>query len=161
VVSQPLSRERISGVTDLAAITRVLFPVTRDRLDGYRLAARDAGFAPRDVVVAVCSRNDAAEAQRMAARLLASAEPPDAIAAMGDQQAAGVLRAARAAGRAVPDELAVTGWDDLEVAGQLGLTTVAQSLRDQGATCASVALGDGPSPRPAPWSLVRRGSTRG
>ena len=51
-----------------------------------------------------------------------------AIAAMSDQQAAGVVHAARAAGRVIPDDLAVTGWDDAAVAAQLGLTTVAQSL---------------------------------
>jgi DNA-binding LacI/PurR family transcriptional regulator len=160
VVSQPLSRSRISMITGGADITEVLFPVTRARLEGYRAAAEDAGFTWGDVVVAVCSRNDAAEAERIAATLLASARPPDAIAAMSDQQAAGVVRAARAAGRAIPADLAVTGWDDAAVAAQLGLTTVAQSLREQGAACAHAALGENPTPRTAPWSVVRRTSTR-
>jgi DNA-binding LacI/PurR family transcriptional regulator len=133
VVSQPLSRERISTITSGADITEVLFPVTRERLEGYRQAAEAAGIAWRDVVIAVCARNDTAEAEHLAATLLASAKPPDAIAAMGDQQAAGVVRAVRAAGRVIPEDVAVTGWDDAAVAAQLGLTTVAQSLRDQGA----------------------------
>jgi DNA-binding LacI/PurR family transcriptional regulator len=160
VVSQPLSRDRISTIIRGADITDVLFPVTRERLEGYRQAAEAAGIAWRDVVIAVCARNDPAEAEQIAATLLASAEPPDAIAAMSDQQAAGVVRAARAAGRVIPDDLAVTGWDDAAVAAQLGLTTVAQSLRDQGAACARAALGQGPSSPTAPWSIVRRGSTR-
>jgi DNA-binding LacI/PurR family transcriptional regulator len=112
------------------------------------------------VVVAVCARNDAAEAEQVAAVLLAAPEPPDAIAAMSDQQATGVVRAARAAGRVIPDDLAVTGWDDLPVATDLGLTTVRQSLRDQGAACARAALGQGQVSWSAPWSTVRRGSTR-
>ena len=160
VVSQPLSRERVSTITGGADITDVLFPVTRERLEGYRQAAEAAGIAWRDVVIAVCARNDAAEAERIAATLLASAEPPDAIAAMSDQQAAGVVRAARAAGRVIPDDLAVTGWDDAAVAAQLGLTTVAQSLREQGAACAQAALGQELSSHTASWSIVRRGSTR-
>jgi DNA-binding LacI/PurR family transcriptional regulator len=161
VLSFPLSRERISTITRGSGIADVLFPVTRERLEGYRQAAEEAGIAWRDVVVAVCSRNDAADAERTAATLLASAEPPDAIVAMSDQQAAGVLRAARAAGRAVPHEVAVTGWDDSALAAQLGLTTVAQSLREQGAACAQAALGGRtPVSRTAPWSVVRRGSTR-
>ena len=160
VVSQPLSRERVSTIMRGADITDVLFPVTRERLEGYRQAAEAADIAWRDVVIAVCARNDAAEAEQIAATLLASAEPPDAIAAMSDQQAAGVVRAARAAGRVIPDDLAVTGWDDAAVAAQLGLTTVAQSLRDQGAACARAALGEEPSSPTAPWSIVRRGSTR-
>jgi DNA-binding LacI/PurR family transcriptional regulator len=160
VVSQPLSRERISTISRGADITEVLFPVTRERLEGYRQAAEAAGIAWRDVVVAVCARNDAAEAERIAATLLASAEPPDAIAAMSDQQAAGVARAARAAGRVIPDDVAVTGWDDATVAAQLGLTTVAQSLREHGAACAQAALGQKPASHAASWSVVRRGSTR-
>jgi hypothetical protein len=54
----------------------------------------------------------------------------------------------------------VTGWDDAAVAAELGLTTVAQSLRGQGAACARAALGQQPSPSTAPWSIARRGSTR-
>lgn len=84
-MSQPLSRERVSTI-------------------------EATGIAWRDVVIAVCARNDAAEAEHIAATLLASAAPPDAIAAMSDQQAAEVVRAARAAGRLIPDGVAVTGW---------------------------------------------------
>lgn len=160
IVSFPLSRDRISAIVSGADITDVRFPVTRDRLEGYRQAAEAAGIPWGEVVVAVCARNDAAEAERLAATLFASAEPPDAIAAMGDQLAAGVVHAARAAGRAIPAEVAVTGWDDAAVAARLDLTTVAQSLREQGAACATAVLGQEPDLRAVPWSLVRRGSTR-
>ncbi|MGI5171782.1 LacI family DNA-binding transcriptional regulator [Spirillospora sp. CA-253888] len=160
VVSFPLSRDRVGAVLGGEDVADVLFPVTRERLEGYRQAAEDAGIPWRDVTVAVCARNDAAEAERIAAALLASAEPPDAIAAMSDQQAAGVVGAVRAAGLAIPDDVAVTGWDDAAVAAQLGLTTVAQSLRDQGAACAHAALGQKPDSQTAPWSIVRRASTR-
>lgn len=160
VLSFPLSRERISTVTRGPDPDPVLFPVTRERLQGYRDAADDLGIPWTHVTVAVCSRNDGAEAARLAATLFDAAEPPDAIAAMGDRIAAGVLSAARAAGRAVPSEVAVTGWDDAAVAADLGLTTVAQSLREQGAACARAALGEAPSSVDAPWSVVRRGSTR-
>jgi DNA-binding LacI/PurR family transcriptional regulator len=160
VVSFPLSRARISTISKGTDTAGVLFPVTRGRLEGYRQAAEDAGIAWGDVVVAVCARNDMAEAERITATLLASPEPPDAIAAMSDEQAAGVVRAARAAGRLVPDDLAVIGWDDGAVAVELGLSTVAQSLRDQGTACAHAALGDEPAVPAASWSVVRRGSTR-
>lgn len=160
IVSFPLSRKRVSAIVRGADITEVTFPITRERLEGYRQAAEDAGFAWDDVVVAVCSHNDAAEAQRVATTMLGSAEAPDAIAAMGDQLAAGVIRAARASGCAVPQDLAVTGWDDAAVAADLELTTVAQSLREQGAACARAALGEAPDAGPAAWSVVRRASTR-
>jgi DNA-binding LacI/PurR family transcriptional regulator len=160
VVSQPLSRARVSSISGDVDIAEALFPVTRERLMGYRTAAESAGIAWRDVTVAVCARNDPAEAERMAAALLTSTEPPDAIAAMSDQQAAGVVRAVRAAGRVIPDDVAVTGWDDSATAAQLELTTVAQSLREQGADCAHAALGQKPRSHTESWSIVRRGSTR-
>lgn len=161
VVSQPISRDRISLIARGVDTGDVLFPVTRERMDGYRLAAEDGGIAWRDVVIAVCARNDVGEAERLAGILLSSAEPPDAIAAMGDQLAAGVVRAARAVGRIIPDELAVTGWDDAPVASELALTTVAQSLRDQGVACARAVLArQKPKSLTASWSIVRRGSTR-
>src|SRR5687767_4981436 len=160
IVSQPLSRDRISMITRGADITQVPFPVTRHRLEGYQEAAEAAGFDWRNVTVAVCARNDEAEAEQLAARLLATAEPPDVIVAMSDQQAAGVVRALHTAGRTIPDDVAVTGWDDALVAKQLGLTTVAQSLRDQGSACARAALGQEPSSFARSWTIVRRASTR-
>lgn len=160
VVSFPVSRDRISAITSGEAVAGVTFPVTRERLDGYRDAAADLGIAWRDVTVAVCERNDTAEAERITATLLSAAPRPDAIAAMSDEQAAGVLRAARAAGCAVPDDVAVTGWDDAAVAARLGLTTVAQSLREQGAVCARAALDHDLTTRAASWTVIHRSSTR-
>lgn len=160
VLSFPLSRERVSTVVRGPDPAPVLFPVTRERLEGYRDAAADLGAPWTDVTVAVCSRNDGAEAARLAATLFDTADPPDAVAAMGDLLAVGVLDAAGAAGRTVPADVAVTGWDDAAVAAERGLTTVAQSLRDQGAACARAALGEAPPSTAAPWTLVRRGSTR-
>jgi DNA-binding LacI/PurR family transcriptional regulator len=161
ILSQPLSRDRISMITKGAEINGVSFPVTRDRLDGYREAAEAAGFAWDDVLIAVCADNDVTEAEQIAAALLTSATPPDAIAAMSDQQAAGVVRGARAVGRIIHDDLALTGWDDAAVAAELELTTVAQSLRDHGGACAHAALGQKPNSYATSWSIVRRASTRG
>jgi DNA-binding LacI/PurR family transcriptional regulator len=160
VVSQPLDRDRVSSITRGVDPDTVLFPVTRHRLEGYREAAEDAGLGGDDVVVAVCSRNESAEAERVTAILLGRPDPPDAIAAMSDEQASGVVRAIQSAGLSIPGDVAVSGWDDAAVAAQLGLTTVAQSLREQGASCARAALGDPLSSEPAPWSVVRRASTR-
>jgi DNA-binding LacI/PurR family transcriptional regulator len=160
IVSQPLGRDRVSRVDLGLDVGAVSFPVTRDRLLGFRAALADHGVPWQDVPVAACGRNEAEEAEEMTARLLSSAEPPDAIAAMSDQQAIGVLRAASAAGVGVPAELAVSGFDDLPAAASLGLTTVAQSLRAQGATCAHVALGDEDDQSSPEWSVVVRTSTR-
>ncbi len=86
--------------------------------------------------------------------LLASTPGLDAVAAMSDQLALGALR--EAAG-----QVRVSGWDDSDVAREHRLTTVAQSLREQGAACATVALGDPEPDHRDAWRLVRRPSTGG
>jgi DNA-binding LacI/PurR family transcriptional regulator len=162
VISFPLDRAR-RGATlhgpDPAAAT---FAVTRRRMEGLRDACVAAGGAWARVPVLVCSRNGAAEGEAAAAELLRRPDPPDAIAAMSDELALGALRAAARSGVPVPDALAVTGWDDSEAAAPAGLTTVAQSLHEQGARCAQLALGGAATGvHEADWRIVRRASTRG
>ena len=70
--------------------------------------------------------------------------------------------AAARSGLAVPGTVAITGWDDTDAATPAGLTTVRQSLRDQGRRCARIALGH-PRPdrqEPPAWEVVERTSTR-
>src|SRR6185295_10109628 len=64
--------------------------------------------------------------------LLALRRRPTAIFAASDVQAFGVLDAAARAGLAVPDDLSVIGFDDIELAAAIGLTTVRQPLRESG-----------------------------
>jgi DNA-binding LacI/PurR family transcriptional regulator len=162
VLSFPTDRHRVARIAHGPATTavQVPFPVTRHRLRGYRDAARRQGHAWPDVVVAVCARNDVDEATEAAMTLLDVARPPDAIAAMGDQLAAGVLRAAERLGIRVPEQLVVTGWDDSRIAGELNLTTVAQSLPEQGAACAEFVIGAAPARDfSTAWRVVERAST--
>jgi DNA-binding LacI/PurR family transcriptional regulator len=79
-------------------------------------------------------------ARALAADLLALPERPTAIFAGSDTQALGVLEAAEAAGLAVPDELSVMGFDDIEVARYVGLTTIAQPLEQSGTSGARLLL---------------------
>jgi len=146
VLSFPLDRTRESRVLVDPDPASATFPITRERLAGYREATSEP------LTVAVTERNSAAEGARLAAALLARPDPPDAIAAMSDELALGALRVAPA--------VAITGWDDSEAAEQAGLTTVWQSLHDQGAACARIALGQPPPAEPPGWRLVRRGSSR-
>jgi DNA-binding LacI/PurR family transcriptional regulator len=153
VLSFPVDRRREPGLVlgpDPAAAT---FPVTRDRLAGYRDAVEAAGLDWAGVPVAVLARNDPAEAEQALGRLPAGT---DAVLAMGDELALATLRATT---RRVPDELAVTGWDDTPAAAAVGLTTVAQSLQDQGRRCARLVVGDPPGAEPS-WAVVERSTTR-
>jgi DNA-binding LacI/PurR family transcriptional regulator len=83
---------------------------------------------------------------------------------MSDELALGALSAAALSGRAVPGAVAITGWDDSDAAARAGLTTLRQSLRDQGNRCARIALGHSPPPASHDlprWQVIPRTSTRG
>jgi DNA-binding LacI/PurR family transcriptional regulator len=153
VLSFPFDRRREPALVLGPDPGSATFAVTRDRLDGYREAVTAAGLDWAAVPVAVLARNDGTEAEQAFRDL-----PPDtdAVLAMGDVLALATLRATS---RAVPDELTVTGWDDSPAAAAAGLTTVAQSLQDQGRRCARLVLGDDPGPEPS-WAVVTRHTTR-
>ncbi len=105
------------------------------------------------------------EARSLAARLLCLDDPPTAIFAASDVQAMGVLEAAAATGLRVPQDLAVIGFDDIEEAAAVGLTTVRQPLRKTGDRGAELLLsaidGDGRPPvtELQPVSLIERRTT--
>jgi DNA-binding LacI/PurR family transcriptional regulator len=94
------------------------------------------------------------------AEVLLDSRRPDAVVAMSDQLAFAVLDATRRRGLRVPDDVAVAGWDDGPDARREGLTTIAQSLFDQGRACALVALGDRGPCHDAAWTATVRASTR-
>jgi LacI family transcriptional regulator/LacI family repressor for deo operon, udp, cdd, tsx, nupC, and nupG len=62
------------------------------------------------------------------------------VFASSDVQAMGVIAAARAAALDVPGDVSVVGFDDIEVAKYVGLTTVHQPLFDSGLTGAQLLL---------------------
>lgn len=70
--------------------------------------------------------NTMAEAVAATTELLSRPDPPSAIFAHDDLLAAGAIMAARQLGRRVPDDVAIVGFNDTEIAEALGLTTVRQ-----------------------------------
>jgi LacI family transcriptional regulator len=73
-----------------------------------------------------------------ALRLLADEHPPEALVCFNDEVALGVLLAAEELGLRVPEDVAVTGWDDIMAARftRPPLTTVRQPMRELGAQAA-------------------------
>jgi DNA-binding LacI/PurR family transcriptional regulator len=111
------------------------FSSSRRRLEGYRRELTASGIELDPELVRL-GPHGAAEAADLAAWLLALPEPPTAIFAASDTQAMGVLSAAERAGFKVPGQLSVIGFDDIESAALLGLSTVRQPLRVSGAEAA-------------------------
>ena len=111
------------------------FTSSADRLRGYRQALAAAGIGFEADLVRR-GPHGAAVAGEHAAQLLKARDPPTAIFAASDTQAIGVLAAAERLGVAIPDRLSVVGFDDIESAAFLGLSTVRQPLARSGAEAA-------------------------
>ncbi|MFF5079058.1 LacI family DNA-binding transcriptional regulator [Actinoplanes sp. NPDC000266] len=156
VLGFPLDRDRTRRLLTRDEVPEIRFPVTRHRWEGLR----DACAGP--LRFAVCPVNTITEGEAFTADLLRGADRPDAIAAMSDELALGALRAIATANLSVPSDVAVTGWDDSDAAAPAGLTTLSQSLRDQGAHCARSALGlpGRDAPPQHEWHIVVRETTR-
>jgi LacI family transcriptional regulator len=75
-------------------------------------------------------------------KLLELAEPPTAVFAAADMMAIGAMRAVQAAGLRVPDDVAVVGFDDIEIAPLVSpaLTTIRQDKVGLGLAAARALL---------------------
>jgi DNA-binding LacI/PurR family transcriptional regulator len=130
-----LGHRRIGFVGD--AIVRIPqadlgFTSSDRRLRGYKKALAAAGI-DQDGGLIRRGPHGAAAAAELAAQLLKLPDPPSAIFAASDTQAMGVLAAADGLGIMVPGQLSVIGFDDIESATLLGLSTVRQPLEHSGA----------------------------
>ncbi len=152
-------RRRIAAITGPQDMS-----VGVDRLAGYRKALRGRRGVPRDL----CAFGDfSQESGERAMRQLLERDPElDAVFAASDMMAVGAMRALRAAGRRVPDDVAVVGFDDSETARHTDppLTSVRQptELMGREMTRMLLTLIEGGStttdPVIVPNELVLRGS---
>ena len=116
----------ISGPLDMA--------VGLDRLDGWRDGLAAAGLDGAGDLVEAGDFTEEGGAAAMGRLLARPGRPVDAVFAASDLMAAGALLALRAAGRRVPDDVAVVGFEDSVVAryAQPPLTTVRQPIEEMG-----------------------------
>ena len=141
------------------------FLSSRDRTEGYKRALADASIHVRAEYVREGTQSRHV-ARSIAEELLRLPERPTAVFAASDVQALGVLEAARGLGVDVPAQLSVIGFDDIEIASYVGLTTVRQPLFESGRRGAELllqALAGEPAPvhvETLPLDLVVRGTTR-
>ena len=107
---------------------------TEDRRRGYHAALSTAGIVPDPALEVEAPNWEITGGVEVADRLLALPDPPTAVFAFNDNLAIGAIRAARARGFAVPEDLSVVGFDDVEQARMITpeLTTVRQPLEEMG-----------------------------
>ena len=123
-----LGHRRIAWVRGSGAFT-----ADTPRTDGFRTACRAAGLDPSHGPELL--GDGQVEGGELVGRELLDRHPRvTAVACYNDLTAIGVLRAMRAAGRSVPDEISVIGCDDIAAASWVvpQLTTVAQAKAEMG-----------------------------
>ncbi|MEH0934783.1 LacI family DNA-binding transcriptional regulator [Micromonospora psammae] len=140
---------------------RVLTTIT-DRLGGLRAALADGGVPLPDgrIRYADFDRDGGA---RAAAELLDAVPGLTALVALNDSMAVGALTLLRSRGIRIPEEISVTGFDDMPVAADVtpALTTVRLPLVELGARAMTLALDPATDRRRVevlPAALVRRAS---
>ena len=113
----------------------------RDRLEGYKAALAEAGiaYAPERVIIASNGKQDGFNREAgyfsMKEILSGSARNGERITAVfiaSDVQAIGALEATRELGVRVPEDVAIVGFDDIELAKHAQLTTVRQPMFEMG-----------------------------
>ena len=135
-----------------------------ERQRGYREALAEClpGVAPW----VVPGSFDEASGHRAGLALLAADPRPDAVFAANDMMALGCLCAFNQAGVAVPDGIALAGFDDIPLAGYVhpALTTMRVDIAALGARAMRMLLDTNPdadtAPVPLGTELVARASTR-
>jgi LacI family transcriptional regulator, repressor for deo operon, udp, cdd, tsx, nupC, and nupG len=108
------------------------------RLDGYRAELAAAGAGPEDQRVLTAA--GFGDGEHVLDQLAADPHRPTALMAESDELAMSVVAAATRRGLGVPAELSVLGFDDHQLAGTYGLSTIAQPVTELGRTAAAMAL---------------------
>ena len=152
-----LGRRRIATIAGPPDMT-----AAADRLTGYHRALSAAGEVSGPLAYGRFTR---ASGESAMTELLERADDLDAVFVANDLMAIGALRVLRAAGRRVPDDVAVIGYDDIELAQHTepALTTIRQPIVDQARTMTELLLaqingGSVGDPVVLPTELVARES---
>jgi len=111
----------------------------RSRLAGCKRTLQEAGLSlPKTYIHSAPYTQK--ESRQAALELLRLPKPPSAIFAASDFQALSVMKAARQLNIKIPGDLAVVGFDDIDVAEHVDLTTICQHLDESGRLAAEILL---------------------
>jgi LacI family transcriptional regulator len=130
----------------------------RDRLEGARRAWADAGLPADQLTVVPTAALTVVEGRSAGERVmgLAARRRPTAAFCANDLLALGLLQQLSTAGLAVPGDLAIVGYDDIDYAGAAAvpLTSVRQPRQELGRRAAELVLDEAENPAHLHQQLV-------
>jgi DNA-binding LacI/PurR family transcriptional regulator len=123
-------------------------PEIQNRFEGYKKALSDTGIPFDEGCILEATDTDPlhgyeADGHQMAGRIASmAADAPIAVFAAGDSMAIGLMRGLREKGIKVPQDVAICGFDDIDLAGQWGidLTTVRHPAAEMGEKATEILL---------------------
>jgi LacI family transcriptional regulator len=86
--------------------------ITKQRLEGYLEALKEHNIPVNKNLIMACPLGTIEEGKKATEKLLAMAEPPDAIFATNDPAAMGAMQAIKEAGLKIPKDIAVVGFSN-------------------------------------------------
>jgi DNA-binding LacI/PurR family transcriptional regulator len=158
-----LGHRRIAYISDLFD-NPYGFVSSRMRYKGYCQALEEAEI-PIQPAYHRQGEHGRYEACQLTLQLLNLPNPPTAIFASSDTQALGVMEAVRSRGLRIPEDISVVGYDDIEIAEYLNLTTVRQPMYRSGQVAVTLLLDLIAEKTPAETAIklsvemMRRGTT--
>lgn len=142
VLCHRLSDEAFVGHVDAEQFARATYPVQRERVTGFR--DEFLRLTEGKGVVRLSERrvSDIASGRSGARAILRDFPDVTAIVCTCDALALGVLSMAEELGLRVPEDLSVTGFDDIPSAARAQLTTIWQPLVEKGGIAGEMILGN-------------------
>jgi len=129
----------LAFVGDIEPPDKFTIHPVRSRLTGFKRTLQKAGLSLPEAYIQSAPYSQK-ESRQVALELLSLPKPPSAIFAASDFQALSVMKAARQLNIKIPDDLAVVGFDDIDVAEHVDLTTICQHLDESGRLAAEMLL---------------------
>ncbi len=133
------------GYKRIATLCNTVFlSIGKERLAGYKAALKDNGIEPDDALIRYCQHGGmvAEEMDQAMDELFTLQNPPDAIFAAADKLTTGCLRALRAKGLSVPEDVGLIGFSNSELTELLNpsLSVIRQPAFEMGEVATSLLL---------------------
>ncbi|NLF52219.1 MAG: LacI family transcriptional regulator [Leptolinea sp.] len=154
---------RFAFVGDTSTAEYGIHPISL-RLNGFRKEISRLGCNLPDCQILIAPY-DINKTREQAVEFLKSQELPLAIFAATDLQAISLIQAARQLNLRIPEDLAVLGFDDLDMAEYFNLTTIRQHLDESGEIAVEMLLSRLTNPNRTvqisklPLEIIERGTT--
>lgn len=110
------------------------------RLRGYKNAIGDVNHQLDDSHIVIVPMRDLAQTRQQIEELFDIIETPTGLFVAADYLALFVMRIAQERGFRIPRDIGIIGFDDIELAELMGLSTISQSLDEMGQLAAELLL---------------------